>query len=447
MIFNRFFRPRIDKLVRKKDVTRLLQIVIQDSSFETRKAAVCALGEIGFHAFDALAKISLSQQFLPGLQLTAMETLVSAGDPGAKEILFQSLLNDPFCRQGVVHLLTQFHGEDVVLKIASLLKCDTSSDTRASAARALGNLGESAFQPLVEALGDVDSNVRLVSLESLLRLKDPRTSDHIVRLLGDTNHDIFSKTIDALETIQKTEINEMLLSRVDDANWMTRGAAIRELGRRNESRVLSKLYEKLEQEKKERKIYEREVEVWRLGRGVLPRDDAYNANVEDILYALGNIGGRAAIPFLFEWMLNGRRDETKYARDSLRRIRDSLGTIAFRIEICRNGIMEVLLNGLKDSSAYRRAMAAQALGVLQDPTLIPALIECMCHDNEIYQCNMAVVVAQFALEALLEIGLPRTVLTNALRNVDSAVHCHADWCLSQIDPNFENVRWTDEKRQ
>jgi HEAT repeat protein len=119
-----------------------------------------------------------------------------------KEILVRELSRE----DAVVPLIMALGDEDFVYWDSSALRPDGSPPHYGGAyhhhaTEALGEIGARAVEPLINALGDEDGNVRCHSAEVLGNIGDARAVDPLIEALADENEDVCSAAVEALGEI------------------------------------------------------------------------------------------------------------------------------------------------------------------------------------------------------------------------------------------------------
>jgi len=102
----------------------------------------------------------------------------------------------------------------------------TPSSVAEAAMRALVDIGASAVDPLISALGDSNPGVRLMVTEALGRIEDPRTVEALIKVLeSDGDYLVQATAVDALRNKKDPRALEALFHAQDHANWMVRSLA------------------------------------------------------------------------------------------------------------------------------------------------------------------------------------------------------------------------------
>lgn len=105
--------------------------------------------------------------------------------------------------------------QDRVPIYIELLKSQNPKE-RKSAAETLGNTGDiRAVEPLIDALNDIDLEVKLEIIVSLGKINDKRAIEVLQNLLNDPNNQIKEKTIDALKKLDPSFSLEPSISSKD----------------------------------------------------------------------------------------------------------------------------------------------------------------------------------------------------------------------------------------
>jgi HEAT repeat protein len=274
-------------------VVDLLVDQLDAEDFDTRRAAVAALGRIGdvratprlvaaladrdlaLPAADALARIGASEAFEPLLALVgdddvairqaAIGALHSIGHPEMPARVVR-LLDDPraVVRESAVRMAGYFgypecldavlsHGRDdsdavrraiaehlpffedprATEAVLSMAASDPSPRVRAAAAAALGHLDEAVARPtLLGTLADADPWVRYFAVRTAASWRSPALAPYLLeRLEHDLAGHVRLAAIDALGAIEVPEALPVLATLTADDDPDVAGAAIRALGR------------------------------------------------------------------------------------------------------------------------------------------------------------------------------------------------------------------------
>ncbi len=253
---------------------------IHDRSGDVREAAVLSMRQIGdTQTIESL--IPLLEDRTPGVRCQAARTLerfgwqprndrdrvlrdvalgdfrsaAQAGLP-ALDVLI-GFLNESACmnRRALVEALGQIGGEKVIspllnalgdpdssVKVAAiealkelrdsravqpLIVCikDKDPSVRATAASALGVFGSSGVTPLTKALADGHWAVRKAAVEAFGRIKEVGQIDSVVKLLRDPDHDVRETACQALGKIRSPRGIPALVVALTDSQTMVRQCA------------------------------------------------------------------------------------------------------------------------------------------------------------------------------------------------------------------------------
>jgi HEAT repeat protein len=259
---------------------RLLKDYPKDKKdwFYVHKEAIFALGQIGdARAVESLIALSKSSNRFIVLRETAAEALGKIGDACAIEALI-ALLNDPCIElrkiaaealgkiddTRTVELLMVFLDEhkyvwDQVSEataalvrignqsvgplIAILMEKDASPQKLATAARTLGQIGDSrAVEPLLAILNDKkDFHVQHAVACALERLGDARAVEPLITLLKDNNNDLRKAAARTLGMLKDKRAVEPLLRLLDDKEKSVREVTSYALGQIGDSRAVESL--------------------------------------------------------------------------------------------------------------------------------------------------------------------------------------------------------------
>ncbi len=188
----KLFKPNIQRLAKKKNVRALIK-VLKDSGWDTSilLAAVSALGEMSdLQAVEAL-KDSDS-----GVRQAAAATLGQLGYTRAVEPLLVALEdNGSRVREQAAAALVSLGWRPVDETQSALLAVAQRDWDRAV------SLGSAAVEPLVTAIRDNNSQVRVQAAEALGRLGDPRAVEPLIEVLKDIGSAVSQAAFRALRRI------------------------------------------------------------------------------------------------------------------------------------------------------------------------------------------------------------------------------------------------------
>jgi HEAT repeat protein len=119
--------------------------------------------------------------------------------------------------------------QDVVDRLAALVRDDPEAPVRREAARALGVSGADGVDPLLGALGDADGGVQRAAVLALGRTGDPRAVEALLDVLR-TRPDLWEEASAALATVRAPHLAERLVPLLDAAEPEVRRGAVRALG-------------------------------------------------------------------------------------------------------------------------------------------------------------------------------------------------------------------------
>ena len=175
--------------------------------------AAAVLGLIG----DANASRPLQEALQSNsstVRYWAAQALGSLGDSGSKESLISALGDENASvryEAGLALIDTQGAGAADILTGLLLDGSGSSSNRRAGAARALGEMEQSSSVPaLVAALQDGQALVRLEAARALGRLGNGQAAEPLVRLLSDSDDGVRSQAISSLQAIGEPAENPLV---------------------------------------------------------------------------------------------------------------------------------------------------------------------------------------------------------------------------------------------
>ncbi len=190
-------------------------------------------------------------------------------------------------------------------------------------------------KPLLEAMKQGHTEVRLFAIKEVTKLNDPSVLPHFVTLLADKDKDVRAAAVQALGEMGDEKVIDPLLTALNDEEGSVRERAARALGKFRQGQVVDALTE------------------------VLKRDDT--AVVVAACESLGQIGNNKAVEPLSK-LLN--REETK--------VREVSAVALGRLKDQR--AVPLLITALKDKEERVRWYAADSLGNLRDVQAVEPLV-------------------------------------------------------------------------
>jgi HEAT repeat protein len=283
---------------------------------------------------------------------------------------------------------------------------DTSAATRASAARALLEMGAKAVPILTEALQDKNSDVRaraaqtLASMSYKTKARFEAAVPALIRALEDENDSVRASAAQALSNTPPRQMKSALSSftgGLRDRHSAVRSYCAKALGNLGAEAgpavpILAEL---------------------------LRDDDKYVR--QSAAEALGKIGPRAesAIPSL----LGALRDDEKH-------VRSAAATTLAGMKGHATDVLPALIGALRDEDDFVRRRVAQALGEMgadAEPA-VPALIEALRDDKWIVRTNAARALGQLGPAAAEAVP----ALIDALNDENRSMRRYATQALGNI---------------
>lgn len=212
---------------------RVVELLIEQlaaADFETRQAAVIALGRISdARAVPALVRLLETD---PELTIVTAGALAKIGDRRAFEALL-ALMGHPQAavRQAVVAALNSLGHPDMARHMVERLQ-DPDPLVRESAVKIAGYFGyDECAELLLAACADPDLNVRRAALEHVPFLEDARVSAILGNALRDPQAQVRAAAARALAYTESALALPLLLAALDDRDPWVRYFAARSLGR------------------------------------------------------------------------------------------------------------------------------------------------------------------------------------------------------------------------
>ncbi|HEY9604511.1 MAG TPA: HEAT repeat domain-containing protein [Allocoleopsis sp.] len=229
-------------------MTELEQVVLSDSAYHVRAAAIEALGQVGgAHAVYILAPLVEAADTNSDLVRAALTALGEIGHPNALPPLLSTLRSPaPERRIWAIRALGKRGGmgveealqalattdteEDVVQvaiealerlatpeAIASLLELTANPTLNPICVAALANLKATHLEAIASGLNHTNIGVRRAVVEVLTRMKHPRASEFLLNALDDGDASVRLATVNALQSLGNRDAERKLaqLARTD----------------------------------------------------------------------------------------------------------------------------------------------------------------------------------------------------------------------------------------
>ena len=136
-------------------------------------------------------------------------------------------------------ILGEFDQPRVVLALVNCLQTTEDEDLRAIAAKALGNIGQSAIDALNQLLANPET--RLLAVEAYVQIPRPEVIEALLSVVNDPDAIIRTRAIAALANFSDPRINLVLRSALKDLAASVRREAVIALGFRAENLDKSEL--------------------------------------------------------------------------------------------------------------------------------------------------------------------------------------------------------------
>lgn len=429
-----FFKPNVEKMMRKRDVEGLIKALKYDDP-KVRYDAAKALGELGdpravepliFALADKSSDIWIADISSSVLGAVA-EALGKIGNPRAVEPLISALR----------------YSEDVRAKAAEALDklgWKPGQDENAVwywfAKRDWGkciDLGAVAVKPLISAfLRGIGRNA---AAEVLVKIGNPRALGPLIFVLSALMDENWNVSLEAAWTLVKmggpSEVDPYIISQLGGARWQ-RKAMLEALAERGGSRALEQLISALRD-----------------------KDENVRARAAEALAIVGPPGAELLISAFL-------KDEDNDIREVAAEALGELGDPNFRFSCCKIwGLHKVIIKALGelgdpravgtlifalgDKDFYTRLAAKDALVKIGLPAVEPLLSVLKVADSE---------MRRFAEEAIVKIGLPAVeALISTLRDKDSSVRWDVSVLLRRITGEYfgedpeEWQKWWEKNKE
>ncbi len=414
--------PRIaDILTRHGDlVVDPLIAVLNDSSRQPARAwAANVLGEVrAQRAFPSLVRaLGDPEDEVRGKAATALGRL---GDRRAVGYLLEHLLTDPapFVRARIASTLGQFGGPEVIDRLVRVLG-DPAWWVRMRSVEALEQIGSVAEGPLLVALDDPDSEIRVRAAVALERLGVP---DNLVRMIE--NGERVPEASNTLVKFATSGTREVLAELAQHPSPLVREAMITAAQRAQRRDTVHEILQIASSDSEAplraqafgtlRSLGVQEALPAAIG-GLSDPDQRVRAAAVGLV---GDLGG----PEITELLRTRTTDPDPTVRAAATRALGTIGAVAAQSDIRRllsdpspmvreaavlaavdtrlTALVPSLIDALGDSEASIRLKAARALGGLGDRSVVPVLLQAFPDTSVDVSEAIAVAVSRLDLGAL-----------------------------------------------
>jgi HEAT repeat protein len=273
-------------------VINLLIDQLDADDLETRRAAITALGRLGYRrATGALIKVLEND---PSLRVDAANALAKLGDETALDSLLV-LIGDPdgTVRQSVVAALNSIGSPRMPERVKPLLK-DRDPLVRESAAKIAGYFGYSdCADALLECCNDPDERVRKAALEHLPFLDDRRIAPVLASKLKTDTPKVRAAVAAAMGNVGGPTAFSNLLPALNDEDPWVRYFAAQSLGRLRQPESIQPLVQ-------------------------LVNNESFNHVKIAALEALGKLGGTEAVNTIKAQIRSEDKDVARVATRALK---------------------------------------------------------------------------------------------------------------------------------
>ena len=262
--------PNIEKLKRKADVNRLINVLTNQKDSDIRRQSATALGELGnAQALSALADTLIKDNNLQ-VRKACAEALGALGDLRATEPLAFALKSEVFrvkktaprgllkeilikgehkqIHDAIVNVLHKF-GSNSVMSLVAAISTDEMKDWREVwdenlvIKEALKSLGAGAIEPLIATLKDEHPLHRTIAAEVLGDLGNSKAVEPLIDALKDEDNDVRRSAAGALGKLNDPHSVDALIVMLKDEHWHVRLQAATALKKIGDVRAIYPLIE------------------------------------------------------------------------------------------------------------------------------------------------------------------------------------------------------------
>lgn len=220
----------------KKAVKPLIHC-LSDQEWTIRKAAASALIQLGQLGYPELVKLLNSGQ--TDLEFWAIQVLSEIGGEKPRKALIQKVLSDGIPldqKQSIVTVLKEFEAPDVAAALVQLLG-DDDWIIRKHAAESLWDLGDMAEEHLGQALSSRNHHIRYWSSKILGDLQAQQFSPHLLKMMkDDQTWSVRASAAQALGELGDEKVTLDLVDALRDSSEYVRKSALIALNKLGEVR-------------------------------------------------------------------------------------------------------------------------------------------------------------------------------------------------------------------
>lgn len=149
----------------------------------------------------------------------------------AQELIKQLTDDDVNVRKNAADGLAEIKDDETIIEPLINALSDENSQVRFKSSQALGNVGEIAVDPLIEAAkSEEDGEVKRYILEAIKKIGSLKSVDYFIEALDDDDWGVKKVAARALGELGDLKALEPLQKALDDDDWGVRLAGIYSLG-------------------------------------------------------------------------------------------------------------------------------------------------------------------------------------------------------------------------
>lgn len=356
-----------------------------------------------------------------------LEGLVLSGENETRKKVLEILLSKIFMDSD----------KEAVIRILGILINDGNWEIRKKTAKALGQIGsDKAVLPLIQALNDQISIVRVIGIKSLIEIGSEKAIEPLICALKEDNIEVRSMAAEGLGRLKSEKIVEPLISALENDNIAVKRSAVKALGKIKTEKAIESLInclgnddlevrinvldalEKLNwkpKNLKEKANYLIAKQKWKecvkVGEPALESlinalSFEYYVERASSAKVLGEIKSEKAVEPLICALKDSHSDVIENAAEALGKIKSEKA-------------VDPLINALKNKKSVEgRSSAAKALGEIQSEKAVDPLIKAMGDDYSEVRVQAAWALGEMKSKKAIE------PLIKALRDKDYEV----GWC-------------------
>ncbi len=148
-----------------------------------------------------------------------------------QELIKQLTDDDVNIRKAAAESLAEIKDDETIINPLIIALSDENSQVRFNSSQALGNIGDVAIDPLIEAAkAEKDGEIKRYILGAIKKIGSPKSVDYFIDALDDEDWGVKKVAARALGELGDIKALEPLQKALDDEDWGVRLAGVYSLG-------------------------------------------------------------------------------------------------------------------------------------------------------------------------------------------------------------------------